>query len=296
MLKLRRPKVVRGLAQRASRRLIRYLDQPLGGYAPFSAPPAEVLRRTLKPGDVLLIEGDSRMSAIIKYLTQSTWSHSALYIGDALSPKARSRRSRDDADPCVLIEALAEEGVIAVPLSKYAHFNTRVCRPVGLNDVQRRQVVAFAVSYLGRQYDLRYVLDLIRYLVPYPPIPVAMRRQMLSFGSGDPTRAICSTMIAQAFHSIGYPILPDPDLPYEGAGAGYKVSPYVARETLRIRRQGLFTPRDFDISPYFEIVKPSIESGFNFRRWSRPRQSWLGPRWLGASGDKRRDALNGKLE
>jgi hypothetical protein len=282
-LKRWRPKILKGVALWASRRLIRYLDQPVGGYAPFSAPPAEILRRTLKPGDVLLIEGDSRMSAIIKYLTQSTWSHSALYIGDALSSKARAAKS-GEADPCVLIEALAEEGVIAVPLSKYAHYNTRICRPVGLNEAQRRQVVAFAVSYLGRRYDLRYVLDLLRYLVPYPPVPIAMRRQMLSVGSGDPTRAVCSTMIAQAFHSIGYPILPDPDLPYEETGAGYKVSPYVASETLRIRREGLFTPRDFDISPYFEVVKPSIESGFNFRRWSRPpRQPWLGFRRLGAS-------------
>jgi hypothetical protein len=251
------------LARWAGRRLIRYLDQPVTGYAPFSAPPPEILRQTLRPGDVLLIEGDRRVSMIIKYLTQSTWSHSALYIGDALPNRA------GDGEACVLVEALAEQGVIAVPLSKYAHFNTRICRPVGLNDAQRRQVVAFALSYLGRQYDLRYVLDLVRYLVPYPPVPVALRRRMLAVGSGDPTRAICSTMIAQAFHSIGYPILPDPELPYEPTGKGYAISPYVAGESLLIRREGLFTPRDFDISPYFEVVKPSIESGFNFRRWSR---------------------------
>ncbi|MDB5460625.1 MAG: hypothetical protein JWO72_2366 [Caulobacteraceae bacterium] len=272
----------RNLARWAGRRLIRYLDQPVSGYAPFSAPPREILRRALKPGDVLLIEGDSRMSAIIKYLTQSTWSHAALYVGDALA------KTSGDTEACVLIEALAEQGVIAVPLSKYAHFNTRVCRPVGLNEDQRRQVVAFAVSYLGRQYDLRYVLDLIRYLVPYPPVPVALRRRMLGVGSGDPTRAICSTMIAQAFHSIGYPILPDPDLPYEATGAGYAVSPYVAHETLLIRSEGLFTPRDFDISPYFEVVKPSIESGFNFRRWSRTKPRWLGFFGRQARPDRRR--------
>ena len=278
MLKPRPPAIAGRLARWAGRRLIRYLDQPVSGYAPFSAPPAEILRRTLRPGDVLLIEGDSRLSTIIKYLTQSTWSHAALYVGDALSEKVRAKKAgpkQAGEEPRVLVEALAEEGVIAVPLSKYAHFNTRICRPVGLNDAQRRQVTAFAVSYLGRQYDLRYVLDLIRYLVPYPPVPVAMRRRMLAIGSGDPTRAVCSTMIAQAFHSIGYPILPDPELPYEAAGAGYSVSPYVAREALQIRSEGLFTPRDFDISPYFEVVKPSIESGFNFRRWSRTKQPWF---------------------
>ncbi|HEY7458830.1 MAG TPA: lipo-like protein, partial [Xanthobacteraceae bacterium] len=33
----------------------------------------------------------------------------------------------------------------------------------------------------------------------------------------------------------------------------------------------LFAPRDFDISPYFAIVKPTIEAGFDYRKvgWAR---------------------------
>ena len=50
---------------------------------------AGVLARTLEPGDMLLVEGNTRLSAVIKYLTQSTWSHAALYIGDALGPPGR---------------------------------------------------------------------------------------------------------------------------------------------------------------------------------------------------------------
>src|SRR6516162_8844122 len=42
---------------------------------------ARALRDTLRPGDVLLVEGKGRISGGIKYLTQSTWSHSALYVG-----------------------------------------------------------------------------------------------------------------------------------------------------------------------------------------------------------------------
>ena len=49
---------------------------------PFFAPDPSVLRRTLQPGDVLLVEGNSRLAATIKFLTQSTWSHAALYVGD----------------------------------------------------------------------------------------------------------------------------------------------------------------------------------------------------------------------
>ncbi len=47
--------------------------------APLTAPePTARLRRLLRPGDVLLIEGRTRIAQPIKYLTQSTWSHAAL--------------------------------------------------------------------------------------------------------------------------------------------------------------------------------------------------------------------------
>jgi hypothetical protein len=79
---------------------------------------------------------------------------------------------------------------------------------------------------------------------------------MLALGSGDPTRAICSTVIAEAFHSVHYPILPDIEQSSEDA----------QREILHIRHYSLFTPRDFDLSPYFEVIKPTLEAGFDFRK------------------------------
>jgi hypothetical protein len=257
----KRPKEkAKGLSAWAGRQIIRYLEQPAQGYRPYLAPRLEVLQRTLQPGDVLLVEGDTRVAGIIKYLTQSTWSHAALYIGDGLPPDPKTGERRD------LVEALAEDGVVAVPLSKYARFNTRICRPVALTGDERRAVVDFALSYLGRQYDTRYIADLVRYLFPYPPVPVALRRRLLALGSADPTRAICSTMIAQAFHEIGYPILPDAQIHERATGAGYRLSHYAEAEAMHIRTAGLFTPRDFDISPYFAIVKPTLEQGFDFHQ------------------------------
>lgn len=32
-----------------------------------------------------------------------------------------------------------------------------------------------------------------------------------------------------------------------------------------IRHHSLFAPRDFDISPYFQIVKPTLEGAFDYR-------------------------------
>src|SRR6185436_8740907 len=38
------------------------------------------------------------------------------------------------------------------------------------------------------------------------------------------------------------------------------------RDILEIRHSSLYAPRDFDISPYFQLVKPTVERGFDYRR------------------------------
>src|SRR5512145_1734477 len=81
-----------------------------------------------------------------------------------------------------------------------------------------------------------------------------------SLGSGDPTRTICSTLIAQAFHSVPYPILPRIERIPEQQGVE---SAYTRDEILHIRHHSLFAPRDFDLSPYFQIVKPMIGIAFD---------------------------------
>jgi hypothetical protein len=78
---------------------------------------------------------------------------------------------------------------------------------------------------------------------------------MIAFGSGDPTKIICSALIAQAFDAVRYPILP------KITRAGSRAA---RREILHIRDSSLYMPRDFDISPYFEIVKPTIVQGFDY--------------------------------
>src|SRR6202023_3488400 len=58
-----------------------YLQQEVHGYEPFTPSDPDLLRSVIEPGNVLLVEGNNRISGIIKYLTQSTWSHAALYVG-----------------------------------------------------------------------------------------------------------------------------------------------------------------------------------------------------------------------
>jgi hypothetical protein len=216
-------------------------------------PPAQLLS-TLQVGDVLLVEGGSRSSTAIKFLTQSTWSHAALYIGNHFP------NGSENAGHC-FVEADIVEGVRSVGIDEFAGLHTRICRPVGLDDEARLRVVAYAVARIGHQYDLRNVLDLVRYLLPTPPVPSRFRRQLLALGSGDPTRAICSTLIAQSFQSIHYPILPI----VEKRSTDSMDCPGCVEEIYRLRHHSLFTPRDFDVSPYFQIIKPMIEKGFDFK-------------------------------
>jgi hypothetical protein len=76
------------------------------------------------------------------------------------------------------------------------------------------------------------------------------------YRGGHPTRIICSALIAQAFENVRYPILP------KVARAASEVA---WQDILEIRHSSLYAPRDFDISPYFEVVKPTLVKGFDYK-------------------------------
>ncbi|NEW91227.1 YiiX/YebB-like N1pC/P60 family cysteine hydrolase [Rhodopseudomonas sp. BR0M22] len=225
-----------------------YLQKEEPGYEPFTPSDPDHLRTMMEPGDVLLVEGNSRIAGIIKYLTQSTWSHAALYVGPI------DGVTEPDGEPHVLVEANIGEGVSSSPLSRHLAYHTRVCRPVGLSYEDRHTVCRYAINRIGFGYDTKNIIDLMRYLVPMP-VPQRWRRRMIALGSGDPTKIICSALIAQAFEAVRYPILP------KITKAGSRAA---RREILQIRHSSLYMPRDFDISPYFEVVKPTIVNGFDY--------------------------------
>jgi hypothetical protein len=172
----------------------------------------------------------------------------------------------------MVIEALVD-GVVASPLSKYADFNLRVCRPMGLRSDDLRRILDEVLAQLGLRYDMKNVVDLARYFFPVSLIPRRLRRQALQFGSGLPTQVICSSLIGRAFQNVGFPILP-------ATAPGTVAAPYRFRDRLLrrtpppypllFRRQlpSIITPRDFDLSPYFEIVKFNLVEAtkFDYRR------------------------------
>ena len=238
-----------------AKKLAHFLAKPQKNDESFSTSNPNLLKRTLRKGDILLIEGTSRFSTSVKFFTQSTWSHSTLYIGDHLG-------INEKGEMLSLLEVDVEEGVRVIPLSLYQDLHSRICRPIGLSEDEINQVIEFAVAKLGNRYDLKNIFDLARYIIPTPPIPTRWRRKALSLGSGDPTRAICSSLIAQAFQSINYPILPD--ISYENPKDISRIDKY--QQLHRHRDPSLFAPRDFDVSPYFEVIKPIVQNGFNHRK------------------------------
>ena len=133
--------------------LARHLRREIPGDEPFVPADPQALRRALEPGDVLLIAGSSKLSTAIKYLTQSTWSHATLYVG----PQGEEMHA--------LVEVNPVDGCVAVPLTRYERFHTRICRPVGLTDSDRAAVIGFVLSRLGTQYDMRNIFDLARFLL-----------------------------------------------------------------------------------------------------------------------------------
>jgi hypothetical protein len=235
-------------------RLSRYLGQVTHVHGTAAATDLGQLMACLRRGDVLVVEGHTRVSVAIKYLTQSTWSHAALYVGDTGRVDAQGQ-------PLCFVEADVTAGVRAVGVAAFGGMHCRVCRPIGLSAAEIDAVVGFATQRIGHRYDLKNVIDLARYLLPTPPVPVRWRRRLLALGSGDPTRAICSTLIAQAFQSVRYPILPR----IESVALKDPLCPDCVKEILHVRHHSLFVPRDFDVSPYFAVIKPTLEAGFDHR-------------------------------
>jgi hypothetical protein len=235
------------------RALARYLSTPRPSAQTGTPSDPRKLLQCLQPCDVLLVEGSTRISSAIKYLTQSTWSHAALYVGSHLGG------TDEEGRPYLFVEADIVQGVCKRPLAQYAHYHTRICRARHLTDEHKARIVREVTRQIGHQYDMKNVLDLARYLFPTPPVPQRFRRRLISLGSGDPTKAICSSLIADAFQSVGYPVLPVVTTDEKDA-----------KEIWRIRDKSLYAPRDFDVSPYFEIIKPTLVRGFDYRdiEWS----------------------------
>jgi hypothetical protein len=265
--------------------LIKHLTKEHRGYNQRFPNDLTKMTRTMRPGDVVLVEGSQRVSEVIKYLTQSCWSHAALYVGNTLmkhgdATSAALLQEYGDDSYSMLVEANAESGVIAVPLSKYKDHNIRVCRPINLRPGDLNTVLQTVIGQIGVPYDVRHIVDLLRYFFPVSLIPKRFRRRALESSGEFSHQVICSAQIAMAFQKVRYPIQPHV-IPLDGssngdgrllAGWGWLPGRRENGGVLESYKRGVFTPanpklvtpRDFDLSPYFEIVKFHMRSRADF--------------------------------
>ena len=227
------------------------------------------LYKYIRKGDVVLVEGRSEMSTIIKLFSRSHWSHVAFYVGDELIKESLSFRNRfldefgSDANHLV-IEAFAGKGVIASPLRKYQDYNIRVCRPYGILYEDLRAVIEKVIRNLGKHYDEQNIIDLAVMLLPFRLNPFKRQAVNACLGKCNDFQVICSGMIAQSFQHIGYPIVPA-FRPFGEEDKDFEKNPFGSE--LIMRHFSQIMPRDFDLSPNFQIIKFNIiETGkFDYR-------------------------------
>lgn len=236
--------------------LYQRLRDKIDNWLTFEPPPVEMmpydfnrLKYEIKPGDVLLIEGRSRVSTIIRTITQSPWTHAAFYIGRPIDIEDENLRRliHDHIDvkehTRLIVEDLLDKGTVVTSLNAYHEHHMRICRPIGITPSDLHQVISYIIRAIGHPYNVRQLLDLARFLLPWSILPRRWGSSLFRTSTGEPESGICSSLIAEAFASVQFPVLP-------------YVRPH-AEEGLEVfqRNPYLYSPKDFDNSPYFEIIK-----------------------------------------
>ena len=130
---------------------LKRLESPLKSYEKRMINNMGKLYSVIRKGDVVLVEGQSEISRMIKLFTQSSWSHAALYVGDELLKREGSLKEKllhrfGDQAYRMVIEAFVGKGVIAEPLNKYRDYNFRICRPYGISSSDLPEVIADVIT------------------------------------------------------------------------------------------------------------------------------------------------------
>jgi uncharacterized protein YycO len=165
--------------------LARYLAEPVS--RPAATADLLALSALLRPGDVLLTEGNTRAAVLVRRVTRSPWAHVSIYVGPL---------EAGDDSRCI-VEADVSAGVRAVPLSEFKGQQARIVRPLGLNETDRQRLADWLVGHIGAPYDFAHAWALGRRFLKLPA-----RRTMVR----DAKRFICSSLLVQAFLVVGHPI------------------------------------------------------------------------------------------
>jgi hypothetical protein len=180
------------------------------------------------------------------------------YLHDIQNPDVRHLAEqltvkRFHKQPLVL-EALFGKGIVLTPLEQYRGEHLRICRPIEICAEDVQKVLNNTIKSLGKKYNARQIFDLLRFLLPIRILPKRWLSSLFHYKKGSRSEEICSTMLVDAFNKVGFPVRP-------------VIQHHEQHKIKLIRRNPLlFTPSDFDYSPYFQIIKYPILGATNHYR------------------------------
>lgn len=177
--------------------------------------PYEELTKIVKTGDLLFYSGDDEVSKLIRWATNSHWSH----VGILFKIESLNR--------LLLLESVESYGVRLIPLSKYIHNGSAaegaesdsrliVARHSCLDDEKVSQLINFGIEEITQPYDSQEISRI-------------MIRIATGEGKKERDRAyICSELIHECFLSAGI------EIPYN--------------------EKGFISPEDIWIDPQINVI------------------------------------------
>jgi hypothetical protein len=118
----------------------------------------EALQACIKPVDVLLSEDRDHISGIIKYLTQSIWSRTALFVSSTTEKRIGKTHDFDGVQFRWQNDLRSVVEMFTIP--------TRKCRPIGLSPHDCETICKYTVERIDLRCDFKILADLARYMVP----------------------------------------------------------------------------------------------------------------------------------
>ena len=101
------------------------------------------------------------------------------------------------------------------------------------------------------------------YFFPVELIPDRFRLRVLE-SPRIARQLICSSQIAMAFQKVRYPVQPAISSPNGGTGESAKPASVFETHVFTPCNPRVVTPRDFDLSPYFEVIKFNVAGRKDF--------------------------------
>lgn len=239
--------MLRIIQQKLYQSLVSYLVEPNGRSASFVQPlELRDAGERLLPGDIILVLGRTRFSSIVCRLTQSRWSHVAIYVGP------------DPHGDCI-VEADVEKGVRRIGFAQLDARSVCVLRHRAMTEAHRASLVAFLDKIVGHPYSTDHALAMCCLLVGGPRLGGYLHERMQR--GQIPAEFICSSLVAYAFATAGVPL----DIPQSARSRKRHNAPPQLPHTLVV-------PGDFALVPGLESIFDSrqVQAGTATARIASP--------------------------